>query len=262
MVKSVIQKILGDFGYEVRKKAAPVDSIEIPTFEFDREVERQIAVIRGHTMLPFARLQSLYEQVIYCETNGIAGSFVECGTWKGGAIGLMAMANLKYGCERRHLHLFDSFAGIPEPDETIDGSLAIQEVQAVGGGTRGNLAPVSGLYESVGTLQVNRDLLEQTIGYAPSHLHYHPGWFQETLPRDASQMGPIAILRLDGDWYASTKICLDHFFAKVVNGGFVIIDDYGRYEGCRKAVDEFMERENINAFLHRIDSEGRYLIKP
>jgi len=212
-------------------------------------------------MLPYGRLLSLYEQAVYCERAGIAGSFVECGTWKGGAVGLMALANLKQGKALRHIHLFDSFEGIPEPDEKVDGAKAVLEVQHAGGGTNGALRPVSGLYESVGTLQANRDLLEHIVGYDPDFLHYHRGWFQDTLPSDADEIGSIAILRLDGDWYASTKVCLEHLFDKVVSGGFVIVDDYGRYEGCRKAVDEFLDRASISAFLHRIDSEGRYLIK-
>jgi hypothetical protein len=108
---------------------------------------------------------------------------------------------------------------------------------------------------------VNRELLENTIGYDPTYLHYHQGWFQETLPREAHKTGEIAILRLDGDWYASTSICLDYLYHQVVSGGFVIIDDYGCYEGCKKAVDEFMELQGIQLYLNRIDNEGRYWIK-
>jgi O-methyltransferase len=217
-------------------------------------------------MVPYARLVTLYQQVIFCETWNIPGCFVECGTWKGGAVGLMALGNLEAGATRRHLHLFDSFEGIPEPDVSIDGEKAVQQVVSIGGRAKGRLMPVAGFYEKyaggVGTLEENRSLLEEVIGYDPSFLHYHKGWFQNTLPEAAPDLGSVAILRLDADWYASTKICLEHLYDNVVSGGFVIIDDYGCYEGCKKAVDEFMKRRGVRAYLNHIDSEGRYLIKP
>lgn len=257
-MKQAIASLLDTIGYGVKRKAASADAFDN---DFDREAHEKILLIRGHSMLPYARLYSLYEQAVYCERASIRGSFVECGTWKGGAIGLMALANLAHGAARRGLHLFDSFEGIPEPDETIDGAKAVGEARAAGGGAQGRLVALPALYESGGTLEANRALLEETIGYDPRRLHYHQGWFQETLPRDAARVGEIAILRLDGDWHASTKVCLEHLFDRVVAGGFVIVDDYGRYEGCRKAVDEFLRWKGIETYLHRIDNEGRYLVK-
>ena len=258
MMKAPLKSLLDSLGYEVKRKAPATEFFDI---EFDREAHGKISVVRAHSMLPYARLYSLYEQAVYCEQASVRGSFVECGTWKGGAIGLMALANLAHGASRRDLHLFDSFEGIPEPDETMDGARAVHEARAAGSGAQGSLVALRDLYDSAGTLEVNRALLEETIGYDPGHLHYHQGWFQETLPREAATAGEIAILRLDGDWYASTKVCLDYLFDRVVDGGFVIIDDYGRYDGCRKAVDDFLRREGIVTYLHRIDNEGRYLIK-
>jgi O-methyltransferase len=259
-MKAQIKMVLGMFGYEVKRKAAFPETFDNEN-DFDREAQAQIARIRAHSMLPYVRLHSLYAQAVYCERAGIAGGFVECGVWKGGAMGLMALANQAHGRARRELHLFDSFAGIPEPDEAVDGARAVGEARAAGGGTQGRLVALANLYESDGTLDVNRALLEDAIGYDPAHVHFHAGWFQNTLPRDAASLGPIAILRLDGDWYASTKICLDHLFDRVVAGGFVIVDDYGRYEGCRRATDEFLRARGIETFLHRIDSEARYWIK-
>ena len=180
-------------------------------------------------------------------------------------MGLMALGNMRHGARRRHLHLFDSFEGIPEPDETVDGERAIREVRSVGGGTAGKLVPVGNFYEryadGVGTLETNRHLMEGVIRYDPSFLHYHKGWFQDILPREAGNTREIAILRLDGDWYASTLVCLEHLYRNVVSGGFVIIDDYGYYEGCRKAVDDFLEQEGIRPYLNHIDAAGRYWIK-
>ena len=82
------------------------------------------------------------------------------------------------------------------------------------------------------------------------------------MAKAAPAIGPIAILRLDGDWYASTKICLEHLYDQVVSGGFVIVDDYGTYEGCRKAVDEFLAARGLHVFLSHVDPDCRYWIKP
>ena len=224
------------------------------------EIVNDIGNIRSHTMLTHPRLVSLHQQVQSCEKRNIPGAFVECGTWKGGAVGLMALSNLRYSATRRMLHLFDSFEGIPEPNGAIDGSLAIEQVMSVHGGLEGQLVAVKGFYEkfggSVGTLEDNRCLLENKIGYPAEFIRYHQGWFQDTVPTAATIIGPIAILRLDGDWYASTKVCLDHLYPKVVFGGFVIVDDYGTYDGCRKAVDEYRALHGIQSTFEKIDDSA------
>lgn len=264
-MKKIIKSLVNSIGYEISKKA-DANPIECSSAEYDMEQEAnaEIRVIENYTMLTHARLVTLYQQVTYCEKHKIQGGFVECGTWRGGAVGLMALGNMQYSTNRRHLHLFDSFDSIPEPDASVDGNRAVEEARAVGGGAEGKLIPLNGIYAAVGTpdLEVNKALLEDTIGYDPKFLHYHKGWFQDTVPRDAEMIGEIAILRLDGDWHASTKVCLDHLYDQVVSGGFVIIDDYGYYEGCKIAVDEFMGHRNIRAYLNHIDSTGRYWIKP
>ena len=208
---------------------------------------------------------SLFEQARYCELAGIAGDFVECGVWKGGAIGLMALANLRHGKTRRKIRLFDSFKGICEPDEFVDGVRAVSEARefAKHGEAKGRLVPLEGFYDSfggVGTLEDCRALLEEKLGYPADYVYYHKGWFQDVLPLVNQEIGPIAILRIDGDWYSSTKTCLDYLLNKVVSGGFVIVDDYGAYDGCRKAVDECLARDTNRPFLHRVTGEIRYWV--
>jgi hypothetical protein len=266
-VNRYIEKLARTLGIGKGKKdLLPRGADRLEGYYMEEEAREKIRLVSANTMVPYARLVTLYQQAVYCEESGVEGSFVECGTWKGGAVGLMALANLAHGARRRHLHLFDSFEGIPEPDASVDGEKAVKEVASVGGKAEGKLTVVDRFYEThaggVGTLEANRRLLENGIGYDASFLHYHKGWFQETLPRDAAGMGGIAILRLDGDWYASTKVCLEHLYDKVVPGGFVVVDDYGYYEGCRKAVNEFRKREGIRAFLHHVDAAGRYWVKP
>lgn len=270
VLKNIVKTVLNRLGVDLVRYRSPSDANlgmdERLGFELEDEATAAIHVVRGHTMLSKRRLVTLYQQVAYCERNGIPGAFVECGVWKGGAMGLMALANLQTVHARRTLHLFDAFKEICEPDAAVDGEQALRETRPFtegGAEGQGALRPLVGIYDALGgpgTLAENRQLLERTIGYPPEMVHYHVGWFQETLPAVHETIGPIAILRLDGDWYASTKICLEYLFDKVVPGGIVIIDDYGTYEGCRRAVDEFLASRDVKGYLHNVDHTGRYLV--
>lgn len=96
-------------------------------FRFEKEANEYIKQVRNNTMLPYIRLVTLYQQVVHCEQSGVSGSFVECGVWKGGSVGLMALANLRNGTARRHIHLFDAFDDICEPDRVLDGDAVVKE---------------------------------------------------------------------------------------------------------------------------------------
>lgn len=285
MLKKLLRRILRQSGYDiVRLDPPPADAPVAPDggaarllasnlnlderlgYDLEDEAVSAIHVVRQHTMLAKRRLVTLYEQVAYCERNAIPGAFVECGVWKAGAVGLMAIANLRRSPRRRPLHLFDAFDDICEPDAAVDGDRAVREARELSGSTEpaGRLQALPGFYDRVGghgTLGEARHLLEQAIGYDPAFLHYHVGWFQETLPQVHEEIGPIALLRLDGDWYASTMVCLEHLYDKVVPGGIVILDDYGAYEGCRRAVDEYLARRDARPYLSPVDSDCRYFIK-
>jgi hypothetical protein len=97
--------------------------------------------------------------------------------------------------------------------------------------------------------------------FPPDRLHVVKGWFQESLAKNADAIGPIAVLRLDGDFYASTRVCLEELYDHVVPGGVVIIDDYGVFPGCRRATDEFFEERNLAAPLLYVDVAVRYFFK-
>ena len=271
LTKRMLKWLRNAIGFTVIRYRSPLENNlnldERLGYELEDEAVECIFIIRYNTMLSKRKLVTLYQQAAYCERYDIPGAFVECGVWKGGAIGLMALANLRKTTQRRHMHLFDAFQDICEPDAAVDGPRAIQEIRQFtgkGGQTSGKLEAVRGYYDFLGgpgSLEENKRLFEDTICYPREYVHYHLGWFQKTLPRDHLDVGPIAILRLDGDWYASTKVCLEYLYDKVVPGGIVIIDDYGTYEGCRKAVDEFMARENVKAYLAPVDSDCRFMVK-
>jgi O-methyltransferase len=160
----------------------------------------------------------------------------------------------------RDLYLCDAFDDIGEPDWRVDGERAVREV---GGRERaeGRLQPVTGIYDARGghgTIDACRALIEGTIGWPADRLHFRKGWFQETMGPLAGEVGPIALLHVDGDWYASTRACLDPLYDRVAPDGAIVVDDYGAYDGCRKAVDECLAARGLTPFLNHVDDECVY----
>ncbi len=259
MIGRIVNRIIGPFGLQVTGKSPfvhPLATEEYLRFE---------SIVRKNTMVPQSVLLSLYDQLLYCERNPICGDYVECGVWRGGAVGMMALVNLAHGQDRRNIHMFDVFGEICEPDKAVDGERAIREAKpfSQSDSLDGRLSPLTGIYDSMGgpgTVESVNDLLANRIGYPLGNLCFHKGWFQDVVPTAAKNIGDIAVLRLDGDWYASTKVCMEFLFDKVVQGGFVIIDDYGAYEGCKKAIDESLSSRGISRYLNYVNEETCYLI--
>ncbi len=224
-------------------------------YDLEDAAREAISKVLGSTQLSYERLVTLYQQVSYLERNKLQGALVECGVWRGGAAGVMALASLAEGNGRRMLHLFDSFQGMPEPDLARDGEQALRLA-----GRRGDGSLVS-TGVNVAHADDVRSFIIDRVGYPAASLAVHSGWFQETLPAARHEIGPIALLRVDADWYESTLVVLDQLFDLVVPHGVVVIDDYGAFDGCRRATDEFLARRAPHLYLHHIDYTGRYLIK-
>jgi len=224
-------------------------------YEEEDEIKRAVRIVRDHAWVSFERMATLWQQVRHLDKHDIPGCFVECGVYKGGSVGMMALAHLHTSEPRRELHLFDSFEGLPEPEAAVDGEVAVAfcDQRATGA--------LRSVKKCVGPLEDNQRLLQDIIGYPRKLTKYHVGWFQDTLPQVAPQLGAIALLRLDGDWYESTRLPLLYLYDKVVPGGIVIIDDYGHFEGCRRAVDEFLARQDEPILMHHIDYAARCWVK-
>lgn len=268
-MKKLLKKLLSMVGLRIIKANNRTSNLSLfEGYDYATDGQKAIDVCSAFSMMPPVNLQTLFEQAVYCEKNDIEGDFVECGVWKGGAVGVMAMANMKFGKKRRNLHLFDAFDDLCEPNPKLDGQKALDDMQRLANKNEselsGALLPVKGVYDSFGghgTINTCNNLLANTIGYTTQNIFYHKGWFQDTLPADTHKIDKIAILRLDGDWYESIKVCLDYLFDKVQKGGIVVIDDYGYYEGCTKAVDEFLYNKNIKTFLSYSNIGCRYFVK-
>jgi hypothetical protein len=210
----------------------------------DRRKLRLTRLVEPYTMVGYRRLMNAYDLVLEAERRGLRGAVVECGVFKGGSAAVMAMAD-----PRRRIWLFDSFEGLPEPSAE-DGAAALAYAGDRGGGA---LQPIN---RCVGPLDVVKELFFERLEIEPERVEIRQGWFQDTLPAAAREVGPIAVLRLDGDWYESTRVCLEQLYDLVVPGGFVIIDDYGYWEGCRRAVDEFLAGRDLAVRLAQVDDSA------
>jgi O-methyltransferase len=195
----------------------------------------------------------LWNQTVETLARQIPGCFVECGVARGGSSAVMGLAIRRSG-QARDLHLFDSFEGLPEPTD-LDGAAAREYS---GGRASGALESI---HRCEATLEEVRQVLLVRLGLDRNRVHFHVGWFQNTVPSAGSQIGPIALLRLDGDWYESTRICLDHLYPHLSIGGIVIMDDYYAWEGCRRATDEYRAAHGITSPLTRIDCDAAYWTK-
>jgi O-methyltransferase len=208
------------------------------------------------TMTSLERLYSLYQGVEYVCASEIEGDFAECGVWQGGSCMLMALALMRHRSTSRRIWMFDTFVGHPQPDAERDvdlwGNRAIDEWrrnQAAGTGNEWGLA-------SLAEVQANL----ASTGYPENRLHFIKGLVENTVPDNIPEA--LALLRLDSDWYESTRVALLHFYPRLVSGGVLIIDDYGHYKGQRQAVDEYFRDLAKRPLLHRIDYSCRVMIKP
>jgi O-methyltransferase len=213
-----------------------------------------------YTMTSAARLVSVIDAVRDCVRRGIDGDFAECGVWRGGSVLAMILTLQDLGRADRDVHLFDTFEGMTAPTahdvSPIDGSAVETWANAERAGERawaGYFPP-----ELVGLEPVSATLLG--TGYPAERLHFVAGPVELTIPDRAPDR--LALLRLDTDWYESTRHELLHLYPRLAPGGVLIIDDYGHWEGCRRAVDEYFRAEPSPPILRAIDYTGRIAVKP
>jgi hypothetical protein len=227
---------------------------ELP-HDLDPDIHRTIDAVRGHTMTSALRIAALCEAIRYVVESRIAGDIVECGVWKGGSMMAAALTLLRLGDATRDLFLFDTFEGMTRPsnrDISFRGQTA-QDFLSVGERTD----PASML--CIAPLEEVRKAMLGT-GYDAARVHFVKGRVEDTIPAQAPER--IALLRLDTDWYESTRHELEHLFPRLVPGGVLIIDDYGHWQGAREAVDEYLAKYRVPLLLHRIDYSARCAVKP
>ncbi|MFF0743246.1 TylF/MycF/NovP-related O-methyltransferase [Streptomyces sp. NPDC004111] len=232
-------------------KPKPNPGIKFPA-DYDDGAKDIIRAVKPFSMTSPERLNAFILATRHIVKHNIPGAIVECGVWRGGSMQACAKTLLAEGVEDRELYLFDTFEGMTPPtdeDKRLDGRSA-QELLDIQGKDR----PIW----AVATLDDVKSGFEK-VPYPAERIHYVQGKVEDTVPGEAPEQ--ISILRLDTDWYASTKHELEHLYSRLVSGGVLLIDDYGYWQGSRQAVDEFLEETGEQLLLLRMD-EGRIAIKP
>lgn len=215
-----------------------------------------IRKVRPYTMTSPERLFALIEAVKYVVSNNIPGSFVECGVWKGGSMMAIAETLRQLQVTDRQLYLYDTFAGMPPPTE--EDKNYSEETAAAMLQKESDVKEESVVWAYSNLAEVKANISQ--VAYPATNIHYIEGDVLQTIP--ANDPGQIALLRLDTDWYESTKHEMVHLYPKLISSGVLIIDDYGYWKGSRKAVDEYMAAHHLSLLLNRIDDTGRSAIKP
>lgn len=196
---------------------------------------------RAETMMGLRRLQQLQHSVEQVLHENVPGDLLEAGVWRGGGGILMRGVLEVYGCRDRTVWLADSFQGLPSPDESkypADRGMDFHEYS----------------YLAVSEAQVRDNF--RRYGLLDEHVRFLPGWFKDTLA--TAPVEQLAILRLDGDLYQSTMEALEALYPKLSVGGFCIIDDYGAFRACRKAVHHYRSRNAIRDRIVDIDGIGAF----
>lgn len=205
------------------------------------ELAATIAGVEPFTMVGRGALVDLGRMVRAVLTFDIPGDLVECGVWRGGASFLMADLLRRAEATDRKVWLFDSFEGLPPP-RPVDGPAALAYVQNTDSPDYYDNCRAS-------LEEVRRTAAE--LGVA-AYTEVIKGWFEQTLPLFRERLGPIAILRIDGDWYSSVRCCLENLLDQVVEGGLVVVDDYYAFDGCRLAVHEFFSERQLTYALESV----------
>jgi hypothetical protein len=253
-IKSSIRSVFRSFGLDLvrHQKPDPETSDYPPDFqELNKEICRRV---KPFTMVRPVRTNALIDAVQYVVKNGIEGALVECGVWRGGSAMAMAFTLLSLGDTDREIWLYDTYAGMSRP---TDVDVSIRGLRALDKDRETRVSENESSWDRCPLDQVKENLY--STGYPEEKIRFVKGRVEDTIPNEVPE--EIALLRLDTDWYESTKHELVHLFPILRSPGVVIIDDYGFWKGSRRAVDEYLADNDIRMFLHRMDSAGRLGVK-
>ncbi len=240
-----------------RKLRAPQGVRELPPefpidfADFTRRLYRRVG---PHTMTSKERVAAIERAVRHVHAHGIAGDIVECGVAGGGSVMAFALTLMELGDTARTLWLYDTFAGMSEPtDEDVgrfgDKAMRAYQKKLEDGVSTWINVPLDQVKDAVGSTNYPKDRMEFVVGKV-----------EDTLLQRRPES--IAILRLDTDWYESTKVELEHLYPLVVSGGIILLDDYFRWQGHRKAVDEYVAANDLAIFWSRVDDHAVIGVKP
>ncbi len=221
----------------LKKKVKSLVKSVISPSQKDKGLLPLLKKVRPFTMCEAPALNNLYNQGQRLAKTNIPGDIVECGCCNGGSSASVALG---LGDAKRRFWLYDSFEGLPAPKE-VDGKDAEKWV----GGCVGAVENVKRAL-SVAGLPENMAVIRK-------------GWFQDTFKQPIADK--IALLHIDADWYDSVSLALNTFYDRVSEGGVIVLDDFGYWEGCREAFYDFCKQKNIKPLLERSGVAQAYWIK-
>lgn len=222
----------------------------------DRSIVEQCV---QYSMTGVLRLLALIDGVRYCVHRGVAGSFAECGVWRGGSVLAMILTLQDLGVNDRDIYLYDTFEGMTEPSELDTSHLETPALDQWRDAERRKVRAWNQLFDARAFNEQSVQSLLAATGYPTGRLHFVKGPIEETVPGRAPDR--LALLRLDTDWYESTHHELIHLFPRLEPGGVLIVDDYGHWQGAQQAVDEYFATKHAPLLLSRIDYTGRIAVK-
>jgi hypothetical protein len=242
-----VRWLLARAGYDLVRR--PGGTVYPP--DFDPGLVALCEQVRPFTLTSPERIVALRDAVRHAIAAGVPGAFVECGVWRGGSMMVVASTLRELGVDDRDLYMFDTFTHMPFPgEEDVDvfGRAAADYYDEASEAEAFRYLPLEAVKEALAS-----------TGYPTERMHFVQGLVEETIPEQAPDT--IALCRLDTDWYESTAHEMEHLYPRVVPGGMVLIDDYGHFQGAKKAVDEYLAAHDPGVLLHRIDFTGRLLVK-
>jgi len=244
--QQVIRAAFLKAGYKVTRVGVPDD---ISDSAFLASMRR----CHAYTATSPERMYALWQAVEHVERHGVLGDIVECGVWRGGSSMLAALATRHFADSSRRLWLFDTFEGMSDPsphDVYKDGT-------PIASGWQRHADPADHLFAYASLEEVQRNMAN--TNYPPDLINYVRGKVEDTLA--GAPIERMSILRLDTDWYESTKLELEVLWERLSPNGVLIIDDYGHWQGARRAVDEFFTGRPDAPLLVRIDETGRIAVR-
>jgi len=248
LIKNQIKIFFNKFGYELINKNQKIA-------ELSKKDKELIDAVSKYSMTPQIRIFNLIQSLRHLKHNNIKGDYVECGVWKGGNLLLFKkFLEAENQNEKKSIYAFDTFEGMTEPDKNdydLSSNLSATDLMKADQNKKTNVWGVCSLEDVKMNLSNNLENL--------NNIHFIKGPVEETLTIEKNIPSSISLLRLDTDWYSSTKKELEILYEKVSPGGIIIIDDYGHWGGSKKAVDEFFSNKYV--WMHYVDYACRLIIK-
>lgn len=244
-LRQAFKKIFRKMGYSVSVYS-----------EYDIDSDHEFIDIytkcKPYTMVARERCYALYNAVKYIVRNKVQGDFVECGVWKGGSSMIIAYTLQSVGEISRTIWLYDTYEGMSEPTE--HDVFSLNGVKATHKWSENDKTDKFWCESSLEEVRNNMNL----TNYPADNIRFVKGKVEDTIP--AEMPSQISLLRLDTDWYESTLHELNHLYPVLSRGGALVLDDYGSWDGARKAVDEYVARDGVMILLNKTHN-GRIGVK-